>query len=235
MDQSGRSRPRPVASFNFVRPTEGKTSRVIVGGLLATGVMVACLAATQLVNFAVYNLRFESLDSDYHSSVFGVASLLAQAAAALAIVWRGTGVARQRRAWLVLGGLVAGLVFVRGLTTFNATLLAAPLGFVLVLLCWVTWREPRATRSAVWAGLILMVTSLALHKVGLAADSSTASDYTWPYQLLTVVKHGCELAGWMLLATGITAGILDRPAAPVIHTEISARGDGIPRVANGPV
>ena len=52
-----------------------------------------------------------------------------------------------------------------------------------------------------------MATSLLLHKVGLAADASTASDYTWAYQITSMVKHGAELAGWMLLATGIAAGI----------------------------
>ena len=62
-----------------------------------------------------------------------------------------------------------------------------------------TWRDSGAARAVVWAGLILMVTSLLLHKVGLAADSSTASDYTWAYQITGMVKHGAELAGWMLI------------------------------------
>ena len=60
-----------------------------------------------------------------------------------------------------------------------------------------------------------MVVSLLLHKVGLAADSSTASDYTWAYQITGIVKHGAELAGWMLLATGIVAGIEGRAAREV--------------------
>lgn len=66
-----------------------------------------------------------------------------------------------------------------------------------------------------WAGLVLMATSLLLHKVGLAADSSTASDYTWAYQITSMVKHGAELAGWTLLATGIAAGVEGRSAREV--------------------
>jgi hypothetical protein len=73
-----------------------------------------------------------------------------------------------------------------------------------------------------------MVTSLLLHKVGLASDSSTASDYSWPYQLLSMIKHGAELAGWMLLATGIIAGERGRESFPVRIgrpvTHASARG-----------
>ena len=61
-----------------------------------------------------------------------------------------------------------------------------------------------------------------LHKVGLAADASTASDYTWPYQITSMVKHGAELAGWMLLATAIAAGIRGVPARAVDRCRIVA-------------
>ena len=99
------------------------------------------------------------------------------------------------------------LIFIRGLTTFNATVLAVPLACVFVLLCWLTWRDLGSARVVVWSGLVLLTASLLLHKVGLAADSSTASDYTWAYQITGMLKHGAELAGWMLLATGIVAGM----------------------------
>ena len=120
---------------------------------------------------------------------------------------------------VLLGALVAGLVVLRALTTFNATALAAPLACVFWLICWLTWRDPGASRTVVWTGLILMMASLLLHKVGLAADSSTASDYTWAYQILTVVKHGCELAGWGLVATGIIAGTVERAVSEVAARE----------------
>jgi hypothetical protein len=186
--------------------------RVIVFGLLATGAMVGLLAASQLINFGVYNLRLRAFDSDYHTSVFGVVSILAQVAAAAVSGWRGTRLERHRWAWFALGALLAGLVVVRGLTHFNATALAVPLACVFCLVCWLTWRDHRGPQLVVWTGLALMVASLLLHKVGLAADSSTASDYTWPYQILTVVKHGCELSGWMLIALGIAAGSVTSPS-----------------------
>ncbi len=78
-------------------------------------------------------------------------------------MWRGRQVERRRRAWFALGALVVALVIIRGLTTFNATALAAPLVCVFWLLCWLTWRDRGAARAVVWAGLILMGTSLLLH------------------------------------------------------------------------
>jgi hypothetical protein len=207
MAQLSPVRHRPAASAPVIPSAADEVSRVIVAGLTAATAMVALLAATQLISFGVFDLRLRAFNSDYRASVFAVASLLAQLAAAAASVWRGSRAERHRRTWFTLGVLVGGLVLVRGLASFNAAALAVPLACVFCLVCWLTWRDRGGARTVVWAGLILMATSLLLHKVGLAADSSTASDYTWAYQITTVVKHGCELAGWMLLATGIIAGI----------------------------
>ena len=177
-----------------------------MAGLLVTIALVVLQAVSQAIDFSVFNLRIRALNSDKHDSLFGLASLLAQLAVAAASVWRGRRVERHRRAWFVLGTLVSVLVIVRGLTTFNATALALPLACVFGQLCWLTWRDRGAARAVVWAGLVLMATSLVLHKVGLGADTSTASDYTWAYQITGMIKHGAELAGWMLVVTGIVAG-----------------------------
>ena len=69
--------------------------------------MFALLAAGQLIDFGVFNLRIRAFNTDTHASVFGVASLLAQVVAAAAIAWRGqpvrTGAAgrgsRLARSW----------------------------------------------------------------------------------------------------------------------------------------
>ncbi len=193
-------------------PGGDRMKRVIVVGLLVTLAIVVLQAASQVIDFSVFNLRIRALNSDKHDSLFGLASLLAQAAVAAACLWRSRRVERHRSAWFGLGALVGVLVLVRGLTSFNATVLALPLACVFALVCWLTWRDAGVARFVVWAGLILMATSLLLHKVGLAADTSTASDYTWAYQITGMLKHGAELAGWMLLATGIIAGLEGRPA-----------------------
>jgi hypothetical protein len=66
----------------------------------------------------------------------------------------------------------------------------------------------------VWGSLALLAFSFALHAVGPQADASNTSVYgtsaylathTWAYQATGMIKHGAELAGWMLLATAMAA------------------------------
>ncbi|MBV9802231.1 MAG: hypothetical protein JO130_03540 [Solirubrobacterales bacterium] len=211
MDQSTHDPRRPAAGWPFISRATDPMKRLILIGILAAVVMVALHAVSQVIDFKLLNLS-RALNADKRDSVFGLASLFAQVAVAAASVWRGRVTERHRPAWFALGALVAALVLVRGLTSFNATALAVPLVGVFGLLCWLTWRDPRAARTVVWAGFVLMAASLLLHKVGLAADASTASDFTWGYQITGIVKHGAELAGWMLLATAVLAGAIGHEA-----------------------
>ena len=213
-NQATPMRRLPIVGVLVSLPTPGAVRRVVLVGLLVTGGLVALQAASQVIDFSVFDLRLRALNADKRDSVFGIASLLAQAAVSGASLWRGSRYERHRWGWLALGALVAMLVIVRGLFTFNAAVLAVPLACVLGLLCWLTWRDDRVARAVVWAGLVLMATSLLLHKVGLEADTSLASDYTWAYQITGVVKHGAELAGWMLVTTGIIAGLKGCPPLP---------------------
>lgn len=198
-------------------------------GILAAVVMVALHAVSQVIDFKFLNLS-RALNADKRDSVFGLASLFAQVAVAAASVWRGRVTERHRSAWLALGALVAALVLVRGLTSFNAAALAVPLVCVFGLLCWLTWRDRRVVRTVVWAGFVLMAASLLLHKVGLAADASTASDFTWAYQITGIVKHGAELAGWMLLATAVVAGAVgqEAPAAAADRAMAAPELESVP-------
>jgi len=216
---------RPEVTASRGVPAPDRMKRVIVAGLVVTIATVALQTVTQAIDFSVFNLSVWAFNCDKHYSVFGLASLLAQAIVGAVCLWRGRCVSRHRREWFVLGALLGVLVFVRGLTTFNATVLAVPLACVFVLLCWLTWRDHGAARGAVWGGLVLMAASLLLHKVGLAADSSTATDHTWTYQIEGMVKHGTELAGWMLVSVGIVAGIVDRLGSEIIPSRIALEAD----------
>jgi hypothetical protein len=194
-----------------IHPAAASSGRVIAVGLIATGVMVALLAATQAIDFGFFNLRLSWLNTDTHFSVFGIASLLAQlaAAAAAAAAAQRAGTRPQRWAWLTLAVILAALVVIRTLTHYSASVLGPPLACVFALLCWLTWRDPRASRALVWAGLVLLMASLLLHEVGATADA-TPSGNTWGYEVLAIIKHGAELGGWMLVATGVVAGLKSR-------------------------
>jgi hypothetical protein len=190
-------------------PAADQIRRVIAVGLVVTITLVVLQAATQAIDFGVFNLRIWAFNCDKRYSVFGLASLFAQLAVAAACLWRGRTAEPHRGAWFGLGMLVGVLILIRGLTTFNAKVLALPLACVFLMLCWLTLRDPGPVRATVWSGLVLLAASLVLHKVGLGADDSTASDFTWAYQITSMIKHGAELAGWLMLTTGIVAGSVE--------------------------
>jgi len=196
---------RPAALTGTAVRWDQDRRRLVLVGLLVTAALVTVQALAQTLDFGVFDLRLPALNSDKHGSVFGIASLAAQLAVA-AVALRRARLERDRRAaWLALGALVVGLVIVRGLLTYHAVLVAGPLACVLALVCWLSWRGPALAGAVVLGALAAMAVSLALHEVGLAADASKASDYTWAYQIEGMVKHGGELAGWLLLATGLLA------------------------------
>lgn len=188
----------------LLSPVNVRLRQVVTVGLVVAVAMSALLATAQAVDFGAFNLQLSWLNADHRLSVFAVASLLAQAATAAACFAQWHLAVHRRGAWFALGALVGALVLLRGLASFNAAVLALPLMFVFALLSVLTWSNGTA-RRVVWAALLLLALSLVLHKVGPDADSSTASDYTWSYQVFGIIKHGAELAGWILAATGVVA------------------------------
>lgn len=190
------------------------SSPVIRAGLLLTAAMVIAQTASQGIDFHFFDLRLRLLDSGHHGSVFGVLSILAQAAAAAAF---GLRAASRRKLAGILGALLVGLLTVpRALKAhesvfkhYDVPILVGPLAIVFVAVFALTFRDAKRVRSVVWAALALLVCSFALHAIGPQADGVIRPrivEYTWSYQLTGMLKHGAELAGWMLLATGLLAG-----------------------------
>jgi hypothetical protein len=178
--------------------------------MLLALVVVVAQTTTQLVDFGFYDLRIDALNSNRHASVFGVASLLAQGAAALAAALRLAG-PRRRGTWASITALIAALLYARVSVEFSTTLLLVP----VAALFWLLWRatvdDPPPARTALRAGLCLLVGSFAVHVVGPEIVSALGySGDSWPYQVKGVLKHGGELGGWILVATGLVAGAAPR-------------------------
>jgi hypothetical protein len=194
------------------------STQVLAVGLLLTAAAVFAQTASQLIDFHFFDLRIRLLDSGHHKSVFGAASILAEAVAAGVIGLRGA--SARRRRWLLVAVPVGVLVIPRALMRYEAVfarydvpILVAPFTVVFVVLCALTVRDARLVRFMVWGSLGLLACSFALHAVGPQADADgTATTYaitrTWAYQATGMLKHGAELAGWMLLATAVAAGTL---------------------------
>jgi uncharacterized membrane protein YfbV (UPF0208 family) len=187
--------------------TSGITHRVIRAGLLLTLAAVIAQAAAQSIDFGVYSLRVTALDSNVHGSIFGVISIVAQGATAVAMVVRAR-TASQPRVWALLAAVVGALTVVRIVTSYNAAVLIVPVAVVFVLVWQLTADDPVEARMVVRAGLLLLVFSFVVHAVG--PKLVTALGYSvnsWPYEIKSMLKHGSEMAGWMLLAVGLVAPV----------------------------
>lgn len=197
------------------------STNVIAAGLLLTAALVLAQTASQLIDFGLFDLRIRALDSNHHASVFGVASLLAQASAAAAIAFRVAASPRRLR-WLMVAGLIGVLLIARTFIRHETTLavLLPPLAVVFFSVGWLTLPDPAAIRFTIWGALFLLLCSFALHAVGPQAGVAPGHlrDHTWAFQLTGMAKHSAELAGWMLLATGMAAAgwmaYADRAADP---------------------
>jgi hypothetical protein len=188
------------------RAEQPTTDRVIaVGAALALAAILAQLL-TQIVNFTVYDLRIGALNSDVHASVFGIMSLVAELAMAAAAAYRGLR-SDHRTRWLGLAALVAALVAVRAALPGSATAFTAPVVVVFLLVWTLTEHDPGSARSVARGALFLLAFSFVVHAVGLTIVHKLGyGANTWPYEIKGLLKHTAELAGWMLLSTGVLAG-----------------------------
>jgi hypothetical protein len=161
---------------------------------------------TQAIDFGFFQLRIGLLNSNNHASIFGVASLAAQALAALAAAGRSRA-SRRSTEWIVLAALTLLLLVARVGFSFRAVLLLGPVALLFVLVWYLTSDDPGPARAVVRAGLAALVFSYVVHVFGphVVAALGYAGN-TWPYQVKGMLKHSAELAGWLLVAIGVFQG-----------------------------
>jgi hypothetical protein len=181
--------------------------------IIVVSVWLAIAAAlgeivTQVVDFAVYDLRIGALNSDVHMSIFGILSLAAQAAAVAAVAVRFLLAPRRTRTgWLTLGALVLILLAVRTTMPDDPIALLVPVGIAAVLFWRLTADDYQRARVVVMVALLLLAISYVIHIVGPRIIDALGYGYgTWPYEIKALSKHITELSGWILLSAGIFAG-----------------------------
>ena len=88
-------------------------------------------------------------------------------------------------------------------------------GATFVALVVVAHRLPEQSRILLHAALVLLAAAFVLHFAGdtVLEDLGAAGD-GWAYQLKSVIKHGAEAAGWMLVAIALAAGWRSRQTPP---------------------
>lgn len=196
--------------------------RIIVIGVSVAIVLAFAQIVAQVIDAAAFDLRIHALNSDSHRSVFGVLSLAAQAAAVVAVGVRCRSSSR-RFAWLVLAGLTALLLVVRALFPSEPAAFAIPVAIAFVLFWSLTATDDRRARTVVRVGLFVLAFSFVAHVVGPRIVTHLGYDVgSWPYELKGILKHSTELAGWILVGTGVLAGWA--AAFPVGQRLSSVRG-----------
>jgi hypothetical protein len=201
-------------------PEAAPPSRFRRSAIVATTAVVVAGIAGQLVDYAVFDLRIEVLNSAADGGAFGVVGDLAAASAAAA-AWLLAGRARRNR-WVVLPlALLLSLLAIDKVLRlhdhvphyllFYAPALVATFGCLVVLLL----RAPRPLARILAVGLLLLGVSLTLHVVGEALLSGLWPRHTEGVrEAKAALKHGCEVEGWFLIAIGLTSSALDSPRAP---------------------
>jgi hypothetical protein len=132
--------------------------------------------------------------------------VLAAAACACALL---TVVERDRRRRLaLLGAVLAALLALRLAQPPHVLLLALPASAAALSLLWTT-ALPGSGRRVLQEGCIVLVLAFGIHGIGekVVADLGYGPE-TWAYQIKAVVKHSGELAGWALVAGGLSLSIL---------------------------
>lgn len=194
--------------------------------ILHVGTMFAIVGVT--IQTAIHSLN-AALDGSQYLSVNGEnnpitwAHSTAIVAAAFVCTLHATVSAWRRREWVAMAAILAFLsydemllvherIVGRALEVLDLPMvwdsvlwpvLYLPLlGALLLLLASVARQAPTGAGSLVLVGLGFLVAAVAAEV--LSAPISTVGE-SWPHALEGAVEEGAELAGWILITTGLTA------------------------------
>ena len=199
------------------------TDRLVTVGIAATTGVVLAGTAAQLIGYGLFHGRVPALDSASDGGLFGLVGGISITAATLA-------------AWIVsvrVRPLTLAMVALPPLLTFLTVdkvvrlhdqiphwlLFYLPVLAATFVAAAATARRlsPRCVRLTAVA-LALLIGSFLLHQYGeWLLDHLVGSATGWWFQVKAVVKHGLEVAGWLLVALGLAVGLRehDRPRVSV--------------------
>jgi hypothetical protein len=199
---------------------------------------IAVVAAGTVAGLANYALRLEVdvLDSSSDGGAFGLVGDLALASAAIA-AWAVLGRVRPRaQATAVLAVLLSFLALDKAFRLHDEIAhwpdyYLPILGATLTALLLVARRLPAESRPLIVFGLALLGISLLIHFTGdTVLEKLRASDEGWAHQLKAAIKHGAEVAGWLMVTLSLVLGAV---AAADHGRQARARPGGRP-LGRGP-
>jgi hypothetical protein len=206
---------------------ESVAVRLCDAGVVLAGVAFGVLLLGHLANHALFDGDYWNLNPGTEGNAWTWASSVAVFAAGFALLVRA--VAVEERRWYY-GGLGAALAFFSlddaveiheriGRWVGTRVLESAP-GWLqnrtwlvlyvplLVFAAVALWRESNGThhaRRTLRLGLLLLVAGIATEVFGVVTKPIDRRGVAWPDILRIGVEEGLELAGWIVVASGLTA------------------------------
>ena len=208
---------------------DARSDRVLRAGVTVAVVMTAIQTVVHLANIVVFERRFALLDAESDISLWAWASTAVEAAAAGFAALLAYARPRPRPSWRLI--LVAGLLAFLSADDIlalherisidqlgpipHASRLIWPLVFgpLLVLTGLILISEIRQARRAaarvMTGGLAALVVAIGMEAATPVLFALGFDHGTVPYELESVIEEGLELAGFVLIATGLAARAVD--------------------------
>jgi hypothetical protein len=198
------------------------TNRFTKLGILVTIAVVLAGSAAQLINYGFFDQRIRALDSASDGGMFGAIGDIALAAAAVSALVLAARVRSARTVAVTLAGLLTFLTadkvahlhdHIPHWLAFYVPVLGASFMCLVAVARGLSGRPQfRVDRGSgrpvvdrlIGVGLLLLAFSFLLHLFGERLLLAIGANSTGlAYQIKAVVKHGTEVAGWLLIALGL--------------------------------
>ena len=192
-----------------------RTNNLIVAGIAATGVVVFAGTAAQLIDYGLLDDRVAALDSATDGGIFGVVGDVSLALAAAA-------------AWDVLirmRPVTAATVALPPLLTFLTidkifrfhdhvphwiVYYLPVLGAAFIAALFIARRLSSRCFRITTIALAMLAGAFLINRTGdWILRVSGGYDNGWMWQVKGIVKHGLEVAGWLLMALGLYVGVAE--------------------------
>jgi hypothetical protein len=189
--------------------------QLVATGLALTSVLVLAGAVAQLADYG-FGLGAGPLDSSGDGGVFGLVGDVALACAALA-AWGVLGRARVRSPLVVALPALLTFLAVDKVLRLHDGIPHWPAYYVPVVvaafagLVEVAKHISRRSLRLMSFGVLLLGAALLLHFTGEAVlDKFHASEDGWAVEVKAILKHGAELAGWLIVTLALVLGVYER-------------------------
>jgi hypothetical protein len=206
------------------RTRRPRTKSLIAAGIAATGVIVFAGTVAQLIDYGFLGDRVAALDSATDGGIFGVVGDVSLALAAAA-AW--TVLVRMRPVTAATVALPPLLTFLtidkvfrfhdhipQWIVYYLPVLIA-----VFVAAVFVARRLPSRSFRIIAIALAMLAGAFLINRSGDWILRVTGGyDNGWMWQVKGVIKHGLEVAGWLLMALGLFVGVGEIKHMPTSHS-----------------